>query len=109
MHNNIRQLSLSSINVDPDENCFYKAIANITTGRQSKHIDKCQTGTSFIENRGNILGDLKQHTKFYFTKYNVALCLSGNYKFIGKETTIAIAELYNCEVNVHSVLSQPLI
>ena len=78
LEENIRRSGFQSVDVAADGNCFYRAIAFLTSGDQSNHRDIRQLVASHIERQGCILGGILEHNKVDFNNYISALCQENN-------------------------------
>ena len=98
----IKKRGFREVNIIGDGNCFYRAVSHLLFGSQTTHHEIRCAVANYIEKNGSILTSLLNETNINFQKYIKALMTSGNYDFIGEETSLAVADIYQCEVHIHS-------
>jgi OTU-like cysteine protease len=103
----IKENCLQAIDVSADGNCFYRAVSVLVSGNESYHNVIRQSVASLIESRGNILNGLIQSSEREFKSYITSLRTIGKYDFVGEDTVLAVAELYDCEVHIYRSSLQP--
>ncbi len=99
----IAERGMQEIDIKGDGNCFYRSVSFGLYGTQNKYEEIRTSVADYIEKQGSeLINLLDLSAENSFEKYVKALREPGNYDFVGEDTAMAVANIYKCEVHIHS-------
>jgi hypothetical protein len=100
---------MSTIDVQGDGNCFYRAVCHILHGNDNLHAELRQELADYVIKSGSLLGGLVSSScnRELFAEYLQALRTDG--ESVGEEAIIALANMCQREVHIYTAYIDPLV
>ena len=109
MEENLHSKNLTTVEINADGNCFYRAISYALLGNQDSHDLIRQDIATHVEKRGTVIDGIIVSNSSEFSEYISKLRTLGNYKYIREDNILAACDLYQKEIQIYTSLPEPLL